>query len=66
MENYRECAVLGEGGFGIATLVERKADHKKLVVKTIQINDGNERSRAQTEVDIIKNASHYNIIKLGV
>lgn len=38
MDDFEEVKELGRGGFGVVTLVRRKEDGKKLVIKKLEFN----------------------------
>ena len=57
--------LLGEGSYGKAYLVKSNLDQTKCVIKTIKIEEMNEKERKETlcESTILQKLDHPNIIK---
>lgn len=56
---------MGEGAFGKAYLVKRKADNELLVIKEMNIDHMTQQEKSETikEAQILKNLNHPNIVK---
>ena len=64
MDKYTIKKRLGSGHFGLAELVERKSDKMLFVIKTmVFFGDEKKRNFAEREVEVLKKARHYNIVR---
>ena len=65
MENYKKIRELGEGGFGIAFLVERVSDGVKFVIKEVSVVGLTESELNYVEEEAIKmiNLRQLNVVK---
>ena len=64
MEKYEQIRVLGEGGYGKAILVRRKADDKLFVVKVMHVEAMSPKEREETsqEAQVLSSLHHPFII----
>ena len=65
LQTYQMIKLLGEGSYGKAYLVKSNLDQTKCVIKTIKIEEMNEKERKETlcESTILQKLDHPNIIK---
>ena len=65
MENYERISDIGKGSFGNVSKINRKSDGKILVWKEMNYGKMNEKERQQlvTEVNVLKDLKHPNIVK---
>jgi NIMA (never in mitosis gene a)-related kinase 1/4/5 len=65
MNKYKIVKTIGKGTFGTAYLVESLTEHKKYVIKKINMSQMNakEKKEALNEVNIIKSLDHPHIVK---
>ena len=62
MENYAREDVLGRGAMGSVFLVRRRADGKRLALKTVAIAAAKDRQLALNEIAILKSLDHPHVV----
>ena len=63
-DKYTQSRKLGEGGFGIVYLVQRKTDGLKLVMKKPKLESGVSMQDVQQEIEMMQRLKHPHIVRL--
>ena len=63
MDKYESLKKIGEGSYGVVSLVKEKKNGKRYVIKTVSLlGTFKERKAAQLEVKLLQTLKHPNIV----